>query len=54
LIFAFSTMARAQAFDWAYEAFTVQQRQALMQDFQYAASIFSSYSGINLNTSKTD
>jgi hypothetical protein len=39
-------MARAQAFDWAYDAFTIQQRQELIKDFQYAASIFTSYSGI--------
>ena len=52
LLFALSTMARAQTFDWAYEAFTVQQRQALMQDFQYAISIFSSYSGAVFKTMK--
>jgi hypothetical protein len=46
LRFALSTMARAQAFDWAYDAFTIQQRQELIKDFQYAASIFTSYSGI--------
>jgi len=45
LRFALSTMARAQAFDWAYDAFTVQQRRELMSDFQYAASIFTCYSG---------
>ncbi|CAF3681060.1 unnamed protein product [Rotaria sordida] len=44
LRFSLSTMARAQAFDWAYDAFTMQQRQELMNDFQYAASIFTSYS----------
>ncbi|CAF4625401.1 unnamed protein product, partial [Rotaria magnacalcarata] len=37
-------MVRAQAFDWAYDAFTMQQRQKLINDFQYAASIFTSYS----------
>jgi hypothetical protein len=46
LRFALSTMARAQAFDWAYDAFTVQQRRELINDFQYAASIFTCYSGI--------
>jgi hypothetical protein len=45
LRFALSTMARAQAFDWAYDAFTVQQRRELISDFQYAASIFTCYSG---------
>jgi hypothetical protein len=48
LRFALSTMARAQAFDWAYDGFTVQQRQELIKDFQYAASIFTSYTGIIL------
>lgn len=46
LRFSLSTMTRAQAFDWGYDAFSIRQRQALMKDFQYAASIFSSYSGI--------
>ncbi|CAF5092771.1 unnamed protein product, partial [Rotaria magnacalcarata] len=45
LRFSLSTMARSQAFDWAYDAFTMQQRQKLINDFQYAASIFTSYSG---------
>jgi hypothetical protein len=45
LRFSLSTMARAQAFDWAYDAFTEQQRWEQMNDFQYAASIFTSYSG---------
>ncbi|CAF1012313.1 unnamed protein product [Rotaria sp. Silwood1] len=44
LRFSLSTMARAQAFDWAYETFTVEQRRDLINDFQYAASIFTSYS----------
>ncbi|CAF3137917.1 unnamed protein product [Rotaria socialis] len=44
LRFSLSTMARVQAFDWAYYAFTIQQRQELIKDFQYAASIFTSYS----------
>jgi hypothetical protein len=45
LRFSLSTMARAQAFDWGYDGFTLEQRQELMHDFQYAASIFTSYSG---------
>jgi len=45
LRFSLSTMARAQAFDWAYDAYTVEQRRQLMNDFQYAASIYSCYSG---------
>ncbi|CAF3249283.1 unnamed protein product [Rotaria sp. Silwood2] len=45
LRFSLSTMAQAQAFDWAYDAFTVGQRRELINDFQYAASIFISYSG---------
>ncbi|CAF4617783.1 unnamed protein product [Rotaria sp. Silwood2] len=45
LRFSLSTMVRAQAFDWAYDAFTVEQRRELINDFQYAASIFISYSG---------
>ncbi|CAF4266337.1 unnamed protein product, partial [Rotaria magnacalcarata] len=40
LRFSLSTMARSQAFDWAYDAFTMQQGQKLINDFQYAASIF--------------
>ncbi|CAF1367846.1 unnamed protein product [Adineta steineri] len=44
LRFSFSTMARVQAFDWAYRGFHSEQRKLLIQDFQYAASIFSSYS----------
>ncbi|CAF4592283.1 unnamed protein product [Rotaria sp. Silwood2] len=45
LRFSLSTMARSQAFDWAYDAFTIEQRRELMNDFQYTASIFTSYSG---------
>ena len=45
LRFALSTMARAQTFDWVYNTLTIEQRQEMLKDFQYAASIFSSYSG---------
>ena len=45
LRFAHSTMARAQAFDWAYAGFTIEQRRELIRDFLYAASIFTSYTG---------
>ncbi|UJR32440.1 hypothetical protein I4U23_019902 [Adineta vaga] len=44
LRFAFSTMARVQAFDWAYDGLTIEQRRRLISDFRYAASIFTSYS----------
>ena len=46
LRFSLSTMARAQALDWAYDAHTIEQRRQLINDFQYAASIFTCYSGI--------
>ena len=45
LRFSLSTMARAQTFDWAYDGFTVEQQREQISDFQYAASIFASYSG---------
>ncbi|CAF0779187.1 unnamed protein product [Adineta ricciae] len=44
LRFAFSTMARAQVFDWIYDGLNREQRQFFVRDFQYTASIFASYS----------